>query len=237
MSGTASLTERLRESCAADWADLHAHPFVRELADGTLPPDTFRFYVEQNLQYLPEYARAMALGASRADDLATMRVFAADLANVVESEIPQNEELRRRAVELGARDLGGADGPAPATLAYTSFLMATAARFRPLELMAAILPCTWSYGEIAARLVGDAAEHPVYTGWIRFFGSADYARIVGTMRADLEQRATGADAQTVERLTSLFATGTRLERDFWDMAYGLEHWPDVRARYPPFSVV
>ena len=24
----------------------------------------------------------------------------------------------------------------------------------------------------------------------------------------------------------------RLERGFWDMAYGLETWPDVRARHP-----
>jgi len=77
---------------------------VRELASGTLPPDKFRFYIEQNLQYLPEYARAMALGASRAEDLETMRAFAADLESVVSTEIPENKELLRRVCELGARD-------------------------------------------------------------------------------------------------------------------------------------
>jgi thiaminase/transcriptional activator TenA len=232
VSATASLADRLRAGCETEWEQLHAHPFVRGLADATLPPDAFRFYVEQNLQYLPEYARAMALGASRADDLATMRVFAADLANVVEVEIPQNRELLRRAIELGARDRGGADGMAPATLAYTSFLVATAARGGTLEVLAAILPCTWSYGEIASRLVGDVVEHPVYSEWIRFFGSADYASIVETMRRDFEERAADADEPTQERLSSLFSAGVRLERDFWDMAYQLEHWPDVRARYP-----
>jgi thiaminase/transcriptional activator TenA len=224
-----SVTESLRAACGDVWGGLHAHPFVQELAAGTLPPDKFRFYVEQNLQYLPEYARAMALGASRADDLDTMRVFAADLANVVEVEIPQNEELLRRVCELGARDLGGSDGMAPATVSYTSFLVATAVRFEPLETMAAIPPCTWSYGEIAARLAPEVAEHPVYAEWIGFFGSAGYGELVEKMRRDFEERAGGAPS---ERLSFLFTMGARLESAFWDMAYSLSHWPHARARYP-----
>ena len=232
MSTTASFSDQLRAGCERDWDRLHAHPFVRGLADATLPPDAFRFYLEQNLEYLPEYARAMALGASRADDLGTMRGFAADLANIVNLEIPENEELLRRAIELGARDCGGAAGMAPATLAYSNFLVATAAVGGPLEIMAAILPCTWSYGEIGSRLVGEVVQHPVYAEWIRFFGSTDYARVVETMRRDYEERAAEADERARERLAFLFAASTRLECDFWDMAYRLEHWPDVRARYP-----
>jgi thiaminase/transcriptional activator TenA len=221
-----SLAERLRAPCRDDWAALHAHPFVRGLADATLPVDAFRFYLEQNLQYLQEYARAMAVGASRSDDLSTMRVFASELANVVENEIPENGKLLRRAIELGAVDHGGAHGMAPATLAYTSFLVGTAARGRPVEIMAAIVPCTWSYGDIGARLVGEVSPHPLYADWIRFFGSADYARIVETMRADFEALATDADEALEARLAWLFATSVRLEREFWDMAYRLEHWPD-----------
>lgn len=229
-----SLSERLRADCARLWDGLHAHPFVRELAAGTLPPDSFRFYVEQNLQYLPEYARAMALAASKADDLETMRIFAADLATILEREIPENEELRRRAVELGARDLGGAEGMAPATVAYTGFLVATAAGGEPLETMAAILPCTWSYGNIAARLLerGAVADHPIYGEWLRFFGTDAYGEVVARMRADLERLAARADGFRHERLSALFTTSVRLEAAFWDMAYRLEHWPDVRARRP-----
>jgi len=205
---------------------------VRELASGTLPPDKFRFYIEQNLQYLPEYARAMALGASRAEDLETMRAFAADLQSVVSTEIPENEELLGRVCELGARDLGGADGMTPANVAYTGFLVGTAARFGPLETMASILPCAWSYGEIAARLLPEVEEHPVYAEWIRFFGGADYGGIVEQMRRDFEVRVGDPNEESLERLAHLFVTSARLERAFWDMAYGLEHWPDVRARHP-----
>lgn len=226
------ICDDLRASCEGVWRDLHAHPFIRELAAATLPADKFRFYIEQNLQYLPEYARAMALGASRAGDLDTMGVFAADLANVVEVEIPQNEELLRRVCDLGARDLGGSDAMAPATVAYTGFLVGTATRFGPLETMAAILPCTWSYGEIAARLAAEVVEHPVYGDWIGFFGSAEYGELVDKMRHDFEVRAQGADGDSLARLSSLFTMGARLEYAFWEMAYSLSHWPDVRARHP-----
>ena len=231
MTGPATpLAERLRAGCATLWEGLHDHPFIRELAAATLPPDTFRFYLEQNLQYLPEYARTIAAAAAKADDLETMRLFAEDLRNILENEIPENEELLRRTIELGARDLGGADGMAPANVAYTGFLVSTGVQGAPLEIMAAILPCTWSYGDIGARLYPEVREHPVYAEWVRFFGSPAYAEIVERMRSDFEALAVEADEAAVARLSSLFTTSVRLERGFWDMAYGTVHWPDVRPR-------
>lgn len=227
------LADDLRAACGRVWEGLHAHPFIRELAAGTLPPEKFRFYVEQNLQYLPEYARAMAIGASKADDLETMRIFAADATNVLEREIPENRELLRRVLDLGAADLGGSDGMAPANVAYTGFLVSVATQSGPVEIMAAIVPCTWSYGDIASALIaaGEVVDHPVYAEWVRFFGTPEYGEIVAKMRADFETLAAGLGERDAKRLSELFTTSTRLERGFWDMAYRLEHWPDVRARY------
>lgn len=224
-----TLSDRLRADCAPLWEELHRHPFIRGLAAGTLPPDTFRFYVEQNLQYLPEYARTIATAASKAGDLPTMRLFADDLRNILESEIPENEELRRRVIDLGARDLGGAAGMAPANVAYTGFLVSTAVQGTPLEIMAAILPCTWSYGDIGTRLAPEVREHPVYAEWVRFFGRPEYSKIVAKMRADFELLAEEATETATARLSALFTASVRLERGFWDMAYGTVHWPDVEA--------
>jgi thiaminase/transcriptional activator TenA len=225
------LGDDLRAACAPVWEKLHAHPFIRELAAGTLPPEKFRFYVEQNLQYLPEYARAMAIGASKADDLETMRLFTTDVANIVESEIPENRELLRRVVELGAEDRMGAACMAPANVDYTGFLVSTAIQGGPREIMAAIVPCTWSYGDIASALIAEGLvhDHPVYAEWIRFFGEPEYGRIVDRMRADFESMAGGVSDAGRGRLSELFTTSVRLERAFWDMAYNLEHWPDVAS--------
>ncbi|MEI7761398.1 MAG: thiaminase II [Thermoleophilia bacterium] len=232
MRTVTGLCKRLRDDAGANWGRLHSHPFIAGLASGTLPLDTFRFYVEQNLQYLPEYARAMALAASRADEIETMQIFAADLTTVIETEIPENRDLLERVIESGARDLGGSVGLAPANVAYTSFLVATAATATPLEVMAAILPCTWSYGEIATRLSHDIREHEIFTGWIRFFGSDAYSEIVQRMCLDLERLAGQNPSVPEKRLGELFTRSVQLEEGFWDMALALEHWPDVRALYP-----
>jgi len=220
--------ERLRADCGVVWQSLHEHPFIRELAAGTLPPVKFRFYIEQNLMYLPEYAKAMAAGVAKAPDVETMRWFAEALANVIENEVPENRELLSRVVALGAEDRGGAAEMAPANLAYTSFLVATALQHGALEIMAAIVPCTWSYGDIATGL--GVADHPVYAEWVRFFGSPAYGGIIGEMQARFDAMAADLSEEALARLSSFFKASTRLERGFWDMAYRLEQWPDVRER-------
>ncbi len=222
-----TLCDRLRDDSTAVWEGLHGHPFIRELAAGTLPPATFRFYVEQNLLYLAEYARTIAIGVEKADGVETMRRFASDLANILDAEIPENEELLRRVVALGAEDRGGSRGMAPATFAYTGFLVSTALAGGPAEILAAIVPCTWSYGDIGSRLLdaGLVHEHPVYAEWIRFFGEPEYGRIVEAMKGDLDRL--GRDAEP-DRLSRIFTTSVRLERAFWDMAYSCERWPDAQ---------
>jgi thiaminase/transcriptional activator TenA len=221
-----SLCERMREDCAAVWEALHEHSFVTELAAGTLPAEKFRFYLEQNLMYLPEYSRAIALGAACSREDAELRAFAADLQNIVGTEIPENERLLAEIVALGAEDRGGTAAMAPANLAYTSFLIAAAFKGGPLDVMAAIMPCAWSYGEIAARLQADSTDHPVYGDWLGFFAGPEYAALVERMKDELDALARREGAEQA-RLSETFKTGARLELGFWEMAYGLEQWPDV----------
>jgi thiaminase/transcriptional activator TenA len=222
-----SLSERLRASCAAVWDALPVHPFVRELADGTLPAEKFRFYLEQNLLYLPEYARAIAFGAARAGDEAELKNFSAALANIVETEIPENRAMLEAVIAAGAPDRGGSLGAAPGTMAYTSYLIASAFRGGPLEVMAAVLPCAWSYGEIGASLADASMEHPIYGRWIGFFASVEYAEVVGRMRTEMDLMASGGADEA--QLAETFRMGTRLELVFWQMAYELAQWPDLKV--------
>ena len=40
-----SVCDDLRDSCSDIWRDLHNHPFVAEMAAGTLPERKFAFYI------------------------------------------------------------------------------------------------------------------------------------------------------------------------------------------------
>src|SRR5260370_8447119 len=144
-----AFSARLRDRCDRIWAGLHAHPFLGELARGTLPLDRFRFFIEQDLLFLPAFARCMAMGAAKSASDADLEFFTRQLDGIIRLEIPSNRRLLDQVVRLGAQDRGGSLGMAPANLAYTSFLLATAAAGGPLEITPALLPCSSIYVEMA----------------------------------------------------------------------------------------
>ena len=81
-------------------------------------------------------------------------------------------------------------------MAYTSYLHSLSLRGGPLEIMASLLPCSWSYVEIAAALrERTAAAHPVYGGWIAYFTLPENVEMVAAMRRDF-------DALVLEEVTT-----------------------------------
>ena len=220
---------RLRDQCSRVWAGLHAHPFLAELARGSLPLDRFRFFIEQDLLYLPAFARCMAAGAAKSGSAAELEFFSRQLDGVTRLEIPSNVRLLEQVVELGAADRGGSRGMAPATVAYTSFLLATAAGGGVAEIIAAILPCSWSYIEIADGLREQIAPHPVYADWVSFYLQPQEAELVRQMRSTFDALAGVLSDEQRGRLAEIFLMSSRLEGMFWDMAYTLDQWPDLRS--------
>lgn len=222
-------TAELRDHAGQAWTALLGHEFPARLADASLEPARFRFYVAQNLLYLPEYARVIAFGAARSADDAALEERTAELVNIVSTEIPTNRSLLAAIAELAPEATPGETVKAPATLAYTSWLLSIAATGTPLDIAAAILPCAWSYGDIASGLVEGAAEHPVYAEWLRFFASAEYAAVVDLQRAGLDTALEGLDEAGRARVADIFVTGCRLEKGFWDQGLAMDHWDDVAA--------
>lgn len=230
MSATTSASDGFRSDSEAIWKALHEHPFINELAVGTLPLEKFRFFLEQDNFYLEEYARCLAMGAAKSRTEAELRYFTIDLNQVLDAELPSNRALLERVIEMGAADHGGSLALAPANVAYTSYMQSLALRGGPLEIMASLLPCAWSYVEIAADLrTRTDRAHPVYGGWIDYFSLPANVEMVGAMRRDFDalvadEASTGTRRDDIARI---FATSSRLERSFWDMAYTLERWPDL----------
>jgi thiaminase (transcriptional activator TenA) len=224
-----SLSAGLRDQSGLVWAGLHAHPFLGELARGVLPLEKFRFFIEQDILYLPDFARCIAMGAAKSATEAELGFFAKQLDGTVNLELPNQYRVLDHVCRLGAEDCGGASGKAPANVAYTSFMLSVAAQGGPLEIMAAILPCAWSYAEIAAQLKGEIADHPVYRDWVGFYLTAEVLGLVAQLRESFDEMALRASPgpESRRRLAEIFMTSSRLEGAFWDMAYTLDQWPDL----------
>ena len=93
MSATTSASDGFRSDSEAIWEALHEHPFISELAAGTLPLEKFRFFLEQDNFYLEDYARCLAMGAAKSRTEAELRYFTTDLNQVLEAELPSNRAL------------------------------------------------------------------------------------------------------------------------------------------------
>src|SRR6202035_1874028 len=120
-----------------------AHPFLAGLTDGTLPHDAFAFYVVQDALYLQRDSVALAAVASRAPDAAGTELFARHAADVIAVERTLHGSLLP---DLGIDPAtAGAAELAPATLAYTSYLLATIRGGSYAEGVGAVLPCYWIY--------------------------------------------------------------------------------------------
>jgi thiaminase (transcriptional activator TenA) len=209
----------LREAGAPSWDRALAHPMVREIAAGTLPHNVFRGYFEQNMLYLQDYARAIALIVSKAPDGDAIGTLARFLRHIVEQEIPANERFFER---LGG-DAGrpaGAESLRPPAYAYTRHLLAVCAQGDCADGLTAVLPCQWSYGALARPLMAARPADEIYSDWIAMFGNDEYEELVASTTALLDRVADPDDARQMSRLSAIFERSTAYEVGFWDMAYG-----------------
>ncbi len=216
-------TAELWDSIADIYGAILAHPFIRGLTDGTLPPDAFAFFVVQDGIYLKQYASALAAVASRAPGPAATRMFARHAADAVAVE----QELHSRLLpQLGISAAAAAAAePAPTNLAYTSYLLATIRGGTYAEGIGAVLPCYWIYWEVGKELAGAGSPDPRYQRWIDTYGGDEFGEVVRDVIAEAD--AVGALLSEGERalVRRHFRTTSRYEWMFWDMGYRQESWP------------
>ena len=181
-----SLSAELWTANADLAAEALAHPFVTGIADGTLPRERFAGYVAQDAFFLEAFARAYALGLAHSPDRATLDVFADLLAGV-------REELRLHA-GYAARwgiDLAAVT-PAPATLSYTDFLLATASLGGVALTCAAMTPCMRLYAHLGQSLAGRARGD--YTEWVATYADPAFEELAGTLERLLDATGPGDPA-------------------------------------------
>ncbi len=216
--------ERLRQASEPLWGALLEHPFLAQMADGTLPLDRFRFYLEQDRLYLFDFARVLAMAAARSRDEPELRWFTAALRQTLDEELVENERLHQLLVIEGAASRGGDVELGPAASAYTGFLSEVGFRGSMLELTVALLPCPWSYAEIGRRYSGAVAEHPIFSDWFAYQSSPEAQAFAEQMVALVDSRAAGLEPARFDSLAAIFRTATRHELAFWEASYTLTQW-------------
>lgn len=209
-----------RAAAGDHWAAYTRHAFVAGLRDGSLPRAAFLDYLRQDYLFLIHFARAWALAVTKADTLDEMRAAAATARALIE------DEMRLHVSVCAAAGIDEAALAATeerlACIAYTRFVLDAGHAGDFLDLLAALAPCVLGYGEIGARLAGEATSD-AYGDWIASYGGAEYQQVcrdTGALIDDAVRRRLGEGPEASPRwplLCARFRTATRLEAAFWQM--------------------
>ena len=216
-------TNELWRSITSIYDEILAHPFLQGLTDGTLSEERFRFYVLQDAVYLRDYARALSLAGVRSPDVSALVMFNGHSAGAITVERSLHEGFLK---DLGvSREEAEATQASPTTLAYTSFLLRTAALSDYPEVLGAVLPCYWIYREVGKALLERGSPEPRYQKWIDTYGGEDFGALVEAVLDLTDGVCEDLNPSQKARVGEAFVVTSRYEWMFWDAAWRLEGWP------------
>ena len=220
-----SFTEGMRRECAAIWEAQLVHPFVVALADGTLPRETFQFYILQDARFLTDLARAFAYAATKTDDRDRILKFGELLLDTVRVERALHEIYAAR---FGLTVAQMATVPmAPTNYAYTRHMLQVAATGSLAETVTVTLPCAWIYAVVGEHFTAQGeppADHP-YHDWLATYADPSFAAVGEWLRGVVDDEASRLDDAGRQRLREIFRTSSEYEWLFWQMAWMRESWP------------
>ncbi|MBD2594365.1 TenA family protein [Nostoc spongiaeforme FACHB-130] len=184
------------------------HPFVQGIADGTLEPSKFAYYVGQDAFFLEAFARAYSIAAAKVPDWKGFNIFH-NLVGGVLAELQLHQSYAAKwGVNLHSVELGAA------TRRYTDFLLATAWSSDVGIIAAAMSPCMRLYAFLGEQLACHGIPHHQYADWIRTYSSADFQPLTQQLESLVDNYATNHAL-----VHSTYRYAMLCERDFFAAAW------------------
>lgn len=213
----ANLSSWTREAWAAAlpiYNDIIEHPFIKELAAGTLDTARFDRYLAQDELYIGNYGRQMFELAELIDDPAAHDMFVEFAKEGIEGEKVMHALLIDR-FGIDTQVL-----PSPITADYNAHTQAAIGTGSKETGLAAMLPCMWVYNEVGQHILKIASvEGNPYREWIHEYGNDAFTEGVNAVLRLADSYAAAASADVRERMTAEFVAATRFEYYFWDYGY------------------
>ena len=215
------LSEKPKKDAEDIWKKIYVHPFVKELYEGTLPESKFRFYILQDYNYLISSIKNFSLLASRAEDGGIMR----ELLDIAYIESTGEFEGYKNFLKKMGLTIEEAENEEqiPAGISYEGFLLSTSTFKTYEEGITAVLPCYWSYEEIARfhKKKLNSNKNKLYREWASYYLEEDYLNLVNKIRKLVDEI---KNDFPYNKLRYVFITSSRYEYMFWDSVYNIENW-------------
>jgi thiaminase/transcriptional activator TenA len=186
--------------------------YIRRLADGTLPKEWFAHYLSQDVLYIIDDSRALAVTAARAADPDEM-YFLLELAKEgLDIERALHDEF------LKVYALPEAPQKSPAFKAYSDFLLNNAFNSPYPVAVAALLPCFWVYYKTGEYVLVNSINNNPFRKWIDTYSGDAYIQYTERFIRITENLGQKADHKTRKQMEVAFTEGTKHELKVFEEA-------------------
>ena len=203
------------------WEEAAEKPFVIAMADGTLDPARFRFYMLQDYLYLLDYI----------DILKSIRTYTEDpsLQTFLDRIIGQTEQETYRVHVPNMKEAGVSEEEirtavrADVITAYVAYMREQLTESGLMAGLTALLQCSWVYayiGEKVSSAYGDQLQHSPYSSWFDAYTCPEYIEANQLWIDVLDREAAGISPEESARLCRIFRQCAVFEGQFWDALYG-----------------
>ena len=217
------LSDELRAGVSPIWQKVISHPFVTEMADGSLDRATFDIYFDQDYLFLRDWAILLSLATAKAPNFDAAR----ELVGFLHLGLGGEEGLFQEAFR--ERGLSPEEVNAlqylPTTQNYSGYLRTLAYEGTFTEVIATLLAVEWPYLDWAetAEKAGQKPGNHYYQTWIDIHTSPGMSGFVSWLRSVVDESAPTPEQR--KKLQGIFLDVLRYEYQFFDMAYRGESWP------------
>jgi hydroxymethylpyrimidine/phosphomethylpyrimidine kinase len=223
-------TEMLMKEIDEILQEMFTLPFIIELSNGTLPKEKFLFYLQQDLEYLRDYAKGWEIMASKSKSKEEIKIFNELAKSIYEVEIDKiHHKLIQKNVKIRQ---------SPNCLLYTSYLLRVAHE-RPLyESISAYLSCFLVYETVGRHIlkISNIEENP-YKDWIENYSSDEYSQTGLFILGLMDSYALELDEEQKSHCIDHFVNATQMEYLFWDSAYKMDSFEIKRSKSKPVCVL
>ena len=214
-----SIFDRLKQACSKEWHAYCHHDFVNQVGEGTLPIESFRYYLEQDYVFLVHFSRAWALVVYKSSSIADMKWATDILYSTLHTEMNLHIQFSER-FGVTQSELE-TTRESQENLAYTRYVLDKGHSGDILDLYVALMPCVVGYAEIGLRLSLDYAsvlpDNP-YREWIEMYSSEEYQLLAIKSISNLERISVERGGNSrINELTETYREATLLEEGFWTM--------------------
>ena len=116
--------------------------------------------------------------------------------------------------------------PSPTTLGYINHMIESAQIKGFLHALVAILPCAWSYGEIASNLKNNNSysSDNKYNKWITMYASDQFKALAVSLISIINKESKELSEKEKMQLQKTFVKSSEYEYLFWEASWDMEIW-------------